>query len=254
MEKQNPVFFRSSPAGYNKRDVNQFILDMNAKYSAAEDGYKKEIAALKEASQKNAQAAEKLGETEAELAVLRSELEASRLELEELRREKEALAVQQEAAASSSPEEMDQLRKKAALYDTMSSQFGDVMLTASHNAEQMLSDARREAEQTLNTAKSTIGQGGIVLSARLDELYRSASVHAIDEIQSMIHSAQKALSRFLDDFSQRRAQLDESLRQQDIELRRAADEQITQMGVQGKAALESICAKKSRPTPEEAGK
>lgn len=254
MEKQNAVFFRSSPAGYNKRDVNQFILDMNAKYSAAEDGYKKEISSLKENEQKNAQVVEKLSEAETEIAALRSELETVRHELDVLRRENETMAAEKASSVPHNAEELEQLRKKAALYDTMSSQFGDVMLTANHNAEQMISDARREAEQTLNTARLTIGQGSAVLSARLDELYRGASVHAINEIQSTVCSAQKALNRFLDDFSQLRAQLDENLRQHDIELRRAADEQITQMGVQGKAALETICAKKSRPSHEEDGK
>lgn len=254
MEKQNAVFFRSSPAGYNKRDVNQFILDMNAKYSASEDGYKKEIAELKENEHKNMQAVEKLSEAESEIAALRIELESVRLELNEIRRENEALAAEKAATVPNDPDELEQLRKKAALYDTMSSQFGDVMLTASHNAEKMLSDARREAEQTLDTARSTIGQGSVMLSARLDDLYRSASVHAIDEIQSAVSSAQKALNRFLDDFSQLRAQLDETLRQHDNELRRAADEEITQMRVQGKAALEMICAKKTRPSLEEDGK
>lgn len=243
MEKQNSVVFRSSAAGYNKRDVNQFILSMNAKFSAAEEGYKKEISTLKENCQKGAQALEKLGTAEAENEALRRELEAMRFELGELRREKEALS-------TCDTEELENVRKKAALYDTMSSQFGDVMLTASHNAEQMISDARRESEQTLEAAKSTIGQGAALLCTRLDDLYHNANLHAIDEIQATVYSAQKALSRFLDDFSRRRAQLDEVLRQQDIELRRATDEQIAQMESQGKAALKSICAPKNRPSSE----
>ena len=74
MEKQNSVVFRSSAAGYNKRDVNQFILSMNAKFSAAEEGYKKEISTLKENYQKGAQALEKLSAAEAENEALRREL------------------------------------------------------------------------------------------------------------------------------------------------------------------------------------
>lgn len=253
MEKQNSVVFRSSPAGYNKRDVNQFILSMNAKFSAAEEGYKKEISALKESCQKGAQSAEKLASAEAENEALRRELETLRLEIGELRREYEAMTATQSAMTPNDAEEVEKLRKKASLYDTMSSQFGDVMLTANYNAEQMLSDARREAEQTLEAAKSTIGQGVAMLSTRLDDLYRSASIQAIDEIQATVYSAQKALSRFLDDFARHRAQLDETLRQHDAELRRATDEQITQMEIQGKATLESICTKKSRLALEEDG-
>lgn len=243
MEKQDSVVFRSATAGYNKRDVNQFILNMNAKFSAAEEEYKKEISTLKENYQKSAQFDEKLSAAEAENEALRRELEALRLEIGELRREKETMT-------TCDAEELEKLRKKAELYDTMSSKFGDVMLTASYTAEQMISDARRESELTLEAAKSTIGQGAALLSTRLDDLYRNANIRAIDEIQATVYSAQKALSRFLDDFACRRAQLDETLRQHDAELRRTTDEQITQIEVQGKAALESICTPKNRPSME----
>ena len=243
MEKQDSVVFRSATAGYNKRDVNQFILSMNAKFSAAEEEYKREISALRENCLNSGQHAEKLSALKAENEALRRELEALRLESEELHREKEAMTI-------CDTEELEKLRKKAALYDTMSSKFGDVMLTASYNAEQMISDARRESEQTLEAAKSIIGQGAALLSTRLDELYRSANIRAVDEIQATVHSAQQALSRFLDDFARHRAQLDEILRQHDAELRRTTDEQITQIEIQGKAALETICAPKNRSSVE----
>lgn len=243
MGKQDSVVFRSATAGYNKRDVNQFILNMNAKFSAAEEEYKREISELKAHCQNSEQDAEKIRAMEAENESLRRELDALRAEVEELRRIKEAVV-------SGDAEELDDLRKKAALYDTMSSKFGDVMLTASYNAEQMILDARRESEQTLDAAKSVIGQGTALLSTRLEELYRSANLRAVNEIHATVHSAQQALSRFLDDFARQRAQLDEILRQHNAELCRTTDEQIVQIELQGKAALETIYAPKSRSAAE----
>ena len=46
MEKQKNVIFGTALSGYKKQDVNAFIASLNANFAAAEEKYRKEIAAL----------------------------------------------------------------------------------------------------------------------------------------------------------------------------------------------------------------
>lgn len=48
MEKQKNVVFSTALSGYKKQDVNAFIAALNANFSAAEEGYQKQIAALRD--------------------------------------------------------------------------------------------------------------------------------------------------------------------------------------------------------------
>lgn len=229
MEKQKNVIFRSSPAGYNKRDVNAFIVSLNEKFAAAEEAYTGQISSLRTENHQLKQSAERVAALEEELAALKEELAALQAEHQEA-----ALR-----AAELSEEEAD-LRKKADLYDHMSSQVGDVMISANHTADQLLADARRDAELTLGAAKQTIAQGASILSVRLDELYRGANTRAISEITASMHQTQRAMTRFLDDLSARRDQLDEMLRQGEAETRRCADEYIEKMLETAKDAVDAI--------------
>lgn len=246
MGKQKPIVFRSAAGGYNKRDVNQFIVTMNANFAAAEEGYKKEISLLKDELKQVTETAEqgKIKETENE--ILRAETEALRLELEALRAENASLSAIESMPTQPqiSAEEIEQLRKKAELYDTMSSQFGNVLISANHEAECIVAAARQDAEQSLGAAKATITQSTSLLSTRLDELYRSASTHAADEIQSTVYAVQQLLSRVLTDLSRRRTQLDEVLKRSNEEVRATADEQIAQMVDQVKTAVSAVGTKK----------
>ena len=219
MEKQKNVVFSTSLNGYKKQDVNGFIASMNANFAAAEENYRREIASLKAelASCREAQTAVEAKETE--LQALREEIAALKTELEE----RPALA------PASDSEEMAELRKKAALYDKMSSQLGDMMISANHNADVILSEARTEAEQALSSAKATIAQSASLLSGQLETLYRSANTRAIGEISTNMQQTQRAINKFLEDLAARRTKLEEMLKQNDADTRRAADEQIAKM-------------------------
>lgn len=234
MEKQKNVMFGTSLNGYKKQDVNAFIATLNANFSAAEEGYRREIAALKE-----------------ELATLRAaqeESEACDAERAALREENASLKAH--LAAASAPtqstadsEAVEALRKKAALYDRMSSQLGDMMISANHNADLILDEARSEAEQSLTSVKSTIVQSASLLSGQLEALYRGANTRAISEINIAMQQTQRAINKFLEELAARRTRLEEMLKQNDADTRRTADEQIAKMLDQTQDAIAAIGTK-----------
>ncbi len=227
MEKQKNVMFGTALNGYKKQDVNAFIASLNANFSAAEERYQREIASLK--AELDTLRAEK-GET----AALREENAALKAKLEESRAQ---------PVPEAESEEIAELRKKAALYDRMSSQLGDMMISANHSAEVMLSEARNEAEQSLASAKSTIAQSASLLSGQLEALYRGANTRAIGEINSAMQQTQRAMNKFLEELSARRTRLEEMLKQNDADTRRTADEQIAKMLDQTQDAIAAIGAK-----------
>jgi len=229
MEKQKNVMFGTALNGYKKQDVNAFIASLNANFSSAEERYQRELKALK-----------------AELETLR----AAGNEAAALREENEALKAQlAEARLPAEPgpesEEIAELRKKAALYDRMSSQLGDMLISANHNADVILGEARSEAEQSLASVKSTIAQSATLLSGQLETLYRGANTRAIGEINTTMQQTQRAMNKFIEELSARRAKLEDMLKQNDAETRRIADEQIAKMLDQVKDAIAAIGAKQA---------
>lgn len=235
MEKQKNVVFSTALSGYKKQDVNAFIAALNANFSAAEEGYQKQIAALRDEMAELRAKLVQNGSREEELTALRDEVASLRAQLAD-------------ASAELAPvdsEEMETLRKKAVLYDRMSSQLGNIMITANHNADQLLDETRQDAEQTLSAAKTAIAGSAALLSTQLEALYRSANTCAIGEISGVMQQTQRALNQFLETLSVRRAHLEEMLRQNDADTRRAADEQIAKMLDATQDAIAAIGAKSS---------
>lgn len=243
MEKQKNVMFGTALNGYKKQDVNAFIASLNANFTAAEESYRREITALKEELAALRDAKTESASHEAELCALREEIAALKAQLAA------APEPQQNDADS---EELKALQKKAALYDKMSSQLGDMMISANHNADIILDEARRDAEQSLAAAKSTIAQSASLLSGQLESLYRGANNRAIGEINSTMQQTQRAMNKFLEELAARRTRLEEILKQTDADTRRTADEQIAKLLDQTQDAIAAIGAKSAADEETEA--
>ena len=241
MDKQKNVVFGTALNGYKKQDVNAFIASLNANFEAAENQYRKKIAALEEEAAHLRAAKDSADAAQGELSALREEVAALKEQL---------AAIPAEPSEAADSEEIEALRKKATLYDAMSSQLGDMMINANHSADLLLEETRRDAEKTLGAAKSAISQSAILLSGQLEELYRSANTRAIGEICAAMQQTQRAMNKFSEDFSARRAKLEELLRQSDADTRRIADEQIAKMLDQTQAAIAAIGAKPATGSEE----
>lgn len=230
MEKQKTVMFGTSLNGYKKQDVNAFIATLNANFAASEANYQRQLVRLNE----------KLTDAEGEVEVLREQCAALAAEL--------AAKPEPAAAPIIDEDELAELRKKAALYDRMSGQLGDIVLTANHSADILRDEARRDAGASLENAKSTIAQNAALTAGQLESLYRQANSRAVSEINAAMQETVRSLNKLQEALAARRAAIDDMLRRTDDDLRRAADEQIARLVEGSKEAVAAIGAK---PAPAE---
>ena len=170
----NPSF-RDSLGGYRKEDVNQYIEQMNLRFSENEKQYKEEIAAWKEKAesasssdaaslhaaldlaQKDAEEARRLlSEKEEQIALLTKELEEARAE-----------AVKESGSAASA---------EMPSYEQMSSRLGNVLLIADKQAETIVSDAKKEAASLIEAAKKEADDMRKETRVRVDDLYSAINL------------------------------------------------------------------------------
>ncbi len=167
MSKNQNVAFRSSLGGYNRDDVNQYILrtdraheeDLAALRATLEEAQRsgEAAAAAQAAAEADAAAARQaLGEAEAVLAAQREASEAEHEELLRLREEAEAAARREEenktrlaqledVIASYNRDGENEEAEKSQKYDEISAQVGDILIRANTSAERILSAANRKA-------------------------------------------------------------------------------------------------------------
>ena len=123
--------FRESFRGYNKDDVNAYIEQVNMRFSRRESDLRAQIADLQNRQPAPAAAPvddgtkKRLQEAESENAKLKAELEE----------------LKNSAAGDSEKDE------KSRLYDSMSSQVGNILIVANSNADKIRSDAEEDARR-----------------------------------------------------------------------------------------------------------
>lgn len=195
MEKGTRMF-RKSVRGFNKEDVNSYIVSTNNEFSAREEKMNSEIADLKHklaisaerlneagAEAQNARGLEeRLKATEEELAIAQRKLKESEAQIDILKaRLSEALEdlsnanaaidklaensvlLEEDVTASTdytsvreaSTEEPDGMTyasdsEKVRLYDEMSRNVGEILLSANSNADRIIRDARVKADALAN--------------------------------------------------------------------------------------------------------
>lgn len=153
------IVFRKSFNGYNKDDVNSYVISISRKVSEAEIAKQEALAKL--------DAAEKEKELlSAELAVLKlkeenlarngagisnTELENLKKTLEEVTRERDEYKNVVEAN-----------EEKSRQYDSLSSKLGEVMITANAQAQALISDAEKRAnaryDEMLEDSRAKVGE------------------------------------------------------------------------------------------------
>ena len=123
--------FRESFRGYNKDDVNAYIEQVNARFSRRESDLRAQIADLQ--NRMPAPAANTADDgTKKRLEAAETENAKLKAELEELKNS---------AAGNSEKDE------KSRLYDSMSSQVGNILIVANSNADKIRNDAEEDAKR-----------------------------------------------------------------------------------------------------------
>ncbi len=153
------IRFRKAVGGYNKKDVNDFIEEISARYNEMENDYQKKLRKLQDQYNELKGELDTLKEeTDRELAALRekndnddvviselntkldeatSQNEALSKENEEIKIENTALKMQSEQFASAC--------EKSDMYDKVSEQIGSMIVSANAKAETIVKDAEQKA-------------------------------------------------------------------------------------------------------------
>ena len=182
------IVFRKAFKGYNKEDVNAYILKISQKV-AEKDG---EIERLEKENGENKlrrEAAEtllteesgKLEQKEKEIAILKEEIELLKAEAEKnafdpepLKKENEELKAKlkdAEDVIAECKKTVEETFEKTKQYDTLSGKLGEVMMKANAQAEAIITDAETRAKQKydemLDESKENVSSLNEKYSARI---------------------------------------------------------------------------------------
>ena len=148
------MYFRESFRGYRKEDVNEYIMQMNLKFSNREKEYKDKLEQLTSKLQ------EAEGSSSAASSALYSEIAKTKAECDTLRKEKAELLSRLERteelykaefegrSARKTEEESSKMSS-----EEMSAKIGNVLIVAQVTADKIVSDAKSEAETILAAAR-----------------------------------------------------------------------------------------------------
>ena len=178
MPKEKMVYFRTSLGGFNREDVNSYIEKLNSEFAERERaaGRKREaleakVAELETAKSELKQALERVSALEA--ASAREKLVAEQLaRIEEQNRTIESLRLERGAAeerAESLDERLASLSDaiaKSEKYDGVSAQLGEIILSAQSTAEEIIENAKREADALRKSADEQLESAAASFNAR----------------------------------------------------------------------------------------
>ncbi len=183
------MYFRESFRGYRKEDVNEYIMQMNLKFSGKEKEYKEQLEQLRSKLQ------EAEGTSNKESSMLYSEISKAKLECEELKREKNELLQKLEHAETMYKSELDCKNSYKADTDNklsseeMSAKIGNVLIVAQVNADKIVSDAKLEAEMILEKARR-----------EADDIHLSAEKKAENMIDGMNSRIKEMSDSYISEF------------------------------------------------------
>lgn len=199
------VLFRTSMGGFNKADVMAFLDKQNADFReltkqkddalAAKD---EEIALLRaqlDETEKRASEAESAAKTSDETDELRAKLQEAESALAEKDAEIEDLKNEIEKAGAEN-------ERKAGLYDDMSSQLGDILLTANKNAEMIIAEANAKAAEINEKAVLDAEERKRSFEARMNRIsaaVRNNTATAAENFREDIKAELEIMRRLLGD-------------------------------------------------------
>ncbi len=152
MEDVKNVVFRTSMRGYNKSDVNNYLVKFNSDAAEREENAKAEAKAATSRAEKSERALKELEDRiaalEAERDDLAAKLQREQDEVVRLQDEMQAILDSAEntpAEPAETDTELEELRQKAQLYDENSSNIGETLISAKKMAQEIIDSANEEA-------------------------------------------------------------------------------------------------------------
>ena len=171
MPKEKMVYFRTSIGGFNREDVNSYIEKLNGEFAERERAAKRKTDALeaKLAELENAK-------SELERALARaSALEAAAEQLARIDEQNAAIESlrRERGEAQSRAESLDERLAslsdaiaKSEKYDDVSAQIGEIILSAKSTADEIIENAKREADAMRRSADEQLESAAASFNAR----------------------------------------------------------------------------------------
>ncbi len=216
MSAKENVAFRSAVGGYNREDVNRYILHFNRELEEKEAAVQKERSALEarvaeaddSVSSANAERDAALADKESVLATLstvQEELASLREKLALL--EEENVALTAELATRPLPETDSDKSEKSEKYDQISSQIGDIMISASASADAIVAAANEQASKILSETEKEAHDIRTRLSDTADQMLRCISSelytstdHCYSELMGLLKEMQDNTENLIRNF------------------------------------------------------
>jgi len=164
MAEKNAPLFRKATRGYNKDDVNAYIININRTLEDNKKAYEKSYEALSQRKKQDEAEIATLNARLSEIDDLKNEIREKEEQLSLLREEclRKDDAIASLKAAISELEsfrdghmEIDEAeRTKAEYYDSLCSKAGEILVIASGTAENILNRANSEAQKIVGDANT----------------------------------------------------------------------------------------------------
>lgn len=215
MSETKNVAFRSAIGGYNREDVNRYILDLNREFADREKQASDELAAAEARLAAAEQSAESLQKEKNEActknAALSDELEATKAELASL---KEQLAAAEESAVSLRHELNERpavdAADKSEKYDQISAQIGDIMISASTSADAIVAAANEQAakimsdtEDEANYIRARLSDAADGMLSRISGELHVSTESCFSELMTALREMRDSTEHMIRDFEKR---------------------------------------------------
>ncbi len=179
MAKEKMVFFRSALGGFNREDVNSYIEKLNAEFAERERTAKKKLDAAEEKCAELDNLKAHLDSTLLHLAELEAaaekrekviaeymdQLEMKNTEIEKLQASK-CNAESEIDLLSAKLDSLSDAIRKSEKYDDISSQIGEIILSAKSTAEEIISEAEKDANAIRAAADAQMENAAAGFNAR----------------------------------------------------------------------------------------
>lgn len=179
------IRFRESFRGYNKDDVNAYIEQVNLIFSKKESELKAQIVELQEKTA-----------VEAPVSADNAEIESLKQKLSDALLENQRLSAEIESIKKQETDENERA-EKSKLYDSMSSQVGNILIVANNNADKIIKDAELYASKIMSEAeieaekiKISAEQKKNLMISELELKLKSVSDSYMRDYESLVTEAQ----------------------------------------------------------------
>ncbi len=215
--------FRESFRGYRKEDVNAYLEQMYLQLNKKAEETPRKLAASSDIDLARSEETEKLKKEIEELnrtiAALGEKAESSEKFIASMTATQEQLSaenvllkqklIEAEANASNTVSNDEAMREKAELYDKMSIQLGDMVISANKNADQLLKEAANEADLVRSKAIAEAVEYKEQAKAQANELLGSVRAMISEMTKMYISNYESLVEEAHRDFSEITAKAEE---------------------------------------------